>query len=148
MKWLRSRENQRSPATNDYQAYWSIINDPMQPPALIANCMRNIVEYFFNFVRRKDLNNVFQMPELQEVRFQAFCRFVNRESHSLSQNIVDMKAGMRPSSLAPHAHLPRKAPRAASDLPRKAPPPACRRGAREVARAVCMALHRESTLVD
>lgn len=76
---------------NDYQAYWSVINDPDQPPALIANCMRNIVEYFFNFVRRKDLNNVFQMPQLQEIKFQAFNRYINRESHSLGQNIIDMK---------------------------------------------------------
>ncbi|BCR06483.1 hypothetical protein DESUT3_35520 [Desulfuromonas versatilis] len=76
---------------NDYQAYWSVVNDTTQPPALIANCMRNIVEYFFNFVRRKDLNNVFQMPELKDMKFQAFCRYVNRESHSLGQNIIDMK---------------------------------------------------------
>lgn len=76
---------------NDYQAYWAVINDPDQPPALIANCMRNIIEYFFNFVRRKDLNNVFQMPELQDMKFQAFYRYVNRESHSLGQNIIDMK---------------------------------------------------------
>lgn len=76
---------------NDYQSYWSVINDSTQPPALIANCMRNIVEYFFNFVRKKDLNNVFLMPQLQEVKYQAFCRYVNRESHSLGQNIIDMK---------------------------------------------------------
>lgn len=76
---------------NDYQAYWSVINDTDQPPALIANCMRNIVEYFFNFVRRRDLNNVFQMTELQDGKYQAFCRYVNRESHSLGQNIIDMK---------------------------------------------------------
>ena len=76
---------------NDYQAYWSVINDHNQPPALIANCMRNIIEYFFNFVRKKDLGNVFQMPELQDTRFQAFCRYINRESHSLGQNIIDMK---------------------------------------------------------
>jgi wobble nucleotide-excising tRNase len=76
---------------NDYQAYWSVINDPKQPPSLIANCMRNVVEYFFNFVRKKDLNNVFLMPELQEVKFQSFCRYINRESHSLGQNIIDMK---------------------------------------------------------
>lgn len=76
---------------NDYQSYWSVINDPTQPPALIANCMRNIVEYFFSFVRKKDLNNVFLMPQLQEVKYQAFCRYVNRESHSLGQNIIDMK---------------------------------------------------------
>lgn len=76
---------------NDYQAYWSVINDPTQPPALIANCMRNIVEYFFNFVRKKDINNVFLMSELHGVKFQAFCRYINRESHSLGQNIIDMK---------------------------------------------------------
>lgn len=76
---------------NDYQAYWSVVNDPDQPPALIANCMRNIVEYFFNFVRKRDLNNVFLMPELKDVKFQAFCRYINRESHSLGQNILDMK---------------------------------------------------------
>lgn len=74
---------------NDYQAYWSIVNDPDQPAALIANCMRNIVEYFFGFVRKRDLNNVFQLPELRANRFQAFCRFVNRESHSFSQNVLD-----------------------------------------------------------
>ena len=76
---------------NDYQAYWSVVNDQSQPPALIANCMRNIVEYFFNFVRKKDLNKVFQMPELQDAKYQAFCRYINRESHSLGQNIIDMK---------------------------------------------------------
>ena len=37
---------------NDYQAYWSIIKDEKQSPALIANCMRNIIEYFFNFVEK------------------------------------------------------------------------------------------------
>tara|TARA_R110000850_G_scaffold9032_16_gene33310 strand:- start:2982 stop:5132 length:2151 start_codon:yes stop_codon:yes gene_type:complete len=76
---------------NDYQAYWSVVNDQSQPAALIANCMRNIVEYFFNFVRKKDLNKVFQMPELQDAKYQAFCRYINRESHSLGQNIIDMK---------------------------------------------------------
>lgn len=76
---------------NDYQAYWSVVNDSDQPPALIANCMRNIVEYFFGFVRKKDLNAVFQMKELQELKFQAFYRYVNRESHSIGQNIIDMK---------------------------------------------------------
>jgi len=76
---------------NDYQSYWQIIKDEKQPPALIANCMRNIIEYFFNFIEKKDLNNVFQKPELQGNKFQAFCRYVNRESHSLGQNIFDYK---------------------------------------------------------
>lgn len=76
---------------NDYQAYWYIIKDEDQPPALIANCMRNIIEYFFNFVERKDLNNFFQQPKLNNLRFQAFYRYINRESHSLGQNIFDFK---------------------------------------------------------
>lgn len=76
---------------NDYHAYWFIIKDDQQPPALIANCMRNIIEYFFNFVEKNNLNNVFQKPSMQENRFQAFCRYINRESHSLGQNIFDIK---------------------------------------------------------
>lgn len=76
---------------NDYQAYWSIIKDSQQPAALIANCMRNIIEYFFNFVEKRDLNNFFLQESLTANRFQAFYRYVNRESHSLGQNIFDFK---------------------------------------------------------
>ena len=76
---------------NDYHSYWYIVKDDKQPPALIANCMRNIVEYFFNFIENRDLNNVFQKKELQSVKYQAFCRYINRESHSLGQNIFDFK---------------------------------------------------------
>lgn len=76
---------------NDYHSYWNVVKDEKQQPALIANCMRNIIEYFFNFIEKKDLNNVFQKPELQQTKYQAFCRFVNRESHSLGQNIFDYK---------------------------------------------------------
>lgn len=76
---------------NDYQSYWAVITDEQQAPALIANCMRNIVEYFFNFVKKEDLNNLFQQPKLADPKFQAFYRFMNRESHSLGQNIFDYK---------------------------------------------------------
>ncbi|MCU6496902.1 AAA family ATPase [Rugamonas sp. A1-17] len=76
---------------NDYQAYWNVIMDENQHPALIANCMRNIIEYFFNFVRKRDLNNVFQMPVLKDMKHQAFCRYMNRESHSIGQNLFDYK---------------------------------------------------------
>jgi wobble nucleotide-excising tRNase len=76
---------------NDYQSYWFIVKDGKQPPALIANCMRNIIEYFFNFIEKKDLNNVFQKPELKDVKYQAFNRYINRESHSSGQNIFDIK---------------------------------------------------------
>lgn len=76
---------------NDYHSYWFVIKDQEQNPALIANCMRNIIEYFFNFVEKQDLNNVFQKPSMQANKFQSFCRYVNRESHSLGQNIFDIK---------------------------------------------------------
>ena len=76
---------------NDYQAYWHIIKDKKQSPALIANCMRNVMEYFFNFVEKQDFAQVFQRPELQENRYMAFNRYMNRESHSEGQNIFDIK---------------------------------------------------------
>lgn len=76
---------------NDYQAYWHVIKDSNQSPALIANCMRNIIEYFFNFVEKTDLNQMFARKELQEVRFQAFNRYMNRESHSKGDAIFDIK---------------------------------------------------------
>ena len=76
---------------NDYQAYWHIIKDENQPVALIANCMRNIIEYFFNFVEKTDLGNYFSRPELQVNRYQALYRYIDRESHSKGQNITDYK---------------------------------------------------------
>ena len=76
---------------NDYQAYWHIIKDEKQAPALIANCMRNVIEYFFNFVEKQDFAQVFQRPELQETSYMAFNRYMNRESHSKGQNIFDIK---------------------------------------------------------
>lgn len=76
---------------NDYHSYWHIVKDDKQPPALIANCMRNIIEYFFSFIEKKDFNNVFQKPELQQNKYQAFRRYIDRESHSLGQNIFDFK---------------------------------------------------------
>jgi wobble nucleotide-excising tRNase len=76
---------------NDYHSYWSVINNPDYPHAIQANCMRNIIEYFFGFIEKKDLNNVFQKKNLQDARFSGFCRFINRESHSIGQNIFDYK---------------------------------------------------------
>lgn len=76
---------------NDYQAYWYIIKDEKQAPALIANCMRNVIEYFFNFVEKRDFAAVFDKPELRETSYMAFNRYMNRESHSKGQNIFDIK---------------------------------------------------------
>ena len=76
---------------NDYHSYWFVVMDKNQPKALIANCMRNIIEYFFAFIETEDLNNVFQKPKLQETKYRAFRRYISRESHSLGQNIFDFK---------------------------------------------------------
>lgn len=75
---------------NDYQEYWHIVKDEKQSPTLIANCMRNIIEYFFNFVEKQDFAQIFQRPELQKNSYMAFNRDMNKESYS-SQNIFDIK---------------------------------------------------------
>lgn len=76
---------------NDYDAYWSVVNDPKAPTALMANCMRNIMDYFFGFVARLEFNNVFDIPALKDVRFTAFNHYMNRESHNGPENINDFK---------------------------------------------------------
>lgn len=76
---------------NDYQAYWNIVMDDGQHPALVANCMRNVIEYFFSFVRKMPLANVYQQQKLKDAKYQAFYRFMNRESHSVGQNLFDHK---------------------------------------------------------
>ncbi|WP_201764763.1 AAA family ATPase [Leadbettera azotonutricia] len=76
---------------NDYHSYWDVIKDINYSPALIANCMRNIIEYFFNFIEKMELANVFQKQSLQDVKYQAFYRYINKESHSLGENIFDIK---------------------------------------------------------
>lgn len=76
---------------NDYEAYWSVINDPNTQPALLANCMRNILDYFFGFVKRLEFNNIFDINALKDVRFTAFNHYMNRESHNGSENISDYK---------------------------------------------------------
>lgn len=76
---------------NDYQSYWHVIKDDKQSPALIANCMRNIMEYFFSFIEKLEFGSVFQKASLKADKYQAFYRFMNRESHSIGQNIFDIK---------------------------------------------------------
>ena len=77
---------------NEYESYWSVANahDGINP-ILQANCMRNIIEYFFGFVERKQLNVVMAIKKLRDPKYQAFYRFINRESHSEAQNIFDFK---------------------------------------------------------
>ena len=53
--------------------------------------MRNIIEYFFGFIEKEDLNTIFNDEKFQSPNFQAFNRYINRESHSDSTNIFDLK---------------------------------------------------------
>lgn len=76
---------------NDYDSYWSVVNDPRANRALMANCMRNILDYFFGFVARLEFNNIFNISELKDVRFTAFNHYMNRESHNGAENISDFK---------------------------------------------------------
>lgn len=77
---------------NEYESYWSVVNAPDGlSPILQANCMRNIVEYFFGFMERKSLSDVMNTSWLREPKYQAFYRFINRESHSEMMNIYDSK---------------------------------------------------------
>ena len=76
---------------NEYQAYWSIIRDGKNS-LIMANAMRNIVEYFFGFVEKTEsINNIFQKPEFRGSEYAAFRRYIERESHSEPTNVSDFK---------------------------------------------------------
>ncbi len=80
---------------NDYESYWEIIkennNDNSKYTPILANTMRNILEYFFCFVLDSDnLNNAIQEVN-KEQKYQHFVRYIQRESHSDAINISDMK---------------------------------------------------------
>lgn len=72
---------------NEYQSYWEIIKDKEYPNILIGNCMRNILECFFGFIMKKDLDETFNSKK----EYNPFYRFINRESHYDPVNIYDFK---------------------------------------------------------
>ncbi len=84
-------ESMKEDIKNDYHSYWDIIKGSNSSPALLANCMRQIMEYFFGFVENKDYHNVFQNEPFNNAKYHSFCRYMNRESHSNMQNIFDLK---------------------------------------------------------
>lgn len=79
---------------NDYQSYWQILKDHnswWMSDILLANSMRNILEYFFGFINR-DISFSHTLLEIEkDWKFMYFTRYINRESHSDSQNISDIK---------------------------------------------------------
>lgn len=86
------REMRYNQIQNDYQAFWSVVNNKDAPPAIVANSMRSIIEHFFGFVEKSNsLHDVFTKPALKANKFQAFSRFMDRESHADAQNVFDFK---------------------------------------------------------
>ena len=74
----------------DYEEYWSIVKDSSENKALVANCMRNIIEYFFSFIKSYKLNEVFEETAFKDNnKYASFKRWINRESHSDYKNLYD-----------------------------------------------------------
>ncbi len=78
---------------NEYQSYWAVIKSGNQDTMfLVANSMRNIIEYFFGFIDKSEsINNLFQREELNGPKYSAFKRYIDRESHTDPPNISDYK---------------------------------------------------------
>ncbi|MDD9200302.1 AAA family ATPase, partial [Aliivibrio sp. S2MY1] len=78
---------------NDYQSLWYILKDVVNSktdPIILPNIMRNILEYYFGFVHRKDqLSDIINKLADNEPNqgFKSFYRYINRESHSDPTNI-------------------------------------------------------------
>lgn len=82
-------EMRKDEIQNDYQAYWQVIKDFSAERAgvsgvVLANSMRNILEYFFGFIRAD--KNFRQTKQKLEKDYPAFTRYMNRESHSDAVN--------------------------------------------------------------
>lgn len=82
---------QRRDIRNDYHAFWHTMKDALEgkaSPALIPNMMRNILEYYFGFVQRKEkLWKVIDDLSDANPEFRALYRYINRESHSDPVNL-------------------------------------------------------------
>ncbi len=80
---------------NDYQAYWQILKDYKEGKIhaiLIPNTMRNILEYFLGFIQKDTIDIIKKIEnEDKEKKFEPFCRYINRESHSFMGNMSDAK---------------------------------------------------------
>ena len=86
-------EMEHSDIKNEYEEYWQIVQDATSKDTLsAANAMRNIIEHFFGFIGRVDgIGDIFDAEKLESNKFQAFKRYMNRESHSNMSSISNYK---------------------------------------------------------
>ena len=80
---------------NDYQSSWLLYKECLEgkaPVRLLPNTMRNILEYYFSFVKRKEkLQKALEELSCEDADFKPFYRFINRGSHSDIVNISEFK---------------------------------------------------------
>ncbi|MCG6436468.1 AAA family ATPase [Vibrio parahaemolyticus] len=85
----------RDELQNDYQMYWQVVKDSTSNPSyahMLPNAMRNILEHYFNFVHKKEsLKNTLEQLGQTEADFKPLFRYINRESHSDSINLIDFE---------------------------------------------------------
>lgn len=77
---------------NDYQSYWKVLKDHDENKAadcILANTMRNILEYFFGFIDNEKYDNAIE--KLKDGKYAYFLRYINRESHFDRINASDSK---------------------------------------------------------
>ncbi|MBK2266513.1 AAA family ATPase [Francisella philomiragia] len=77
---------------NDYQAYWKVLKDHNVGNAhdnIVANAMRNILENFFGFIDNTKMKE--SISQIDSIKYGAFLRYIDRESHSDLTNISDFK---------------------------------------------------------
>lgn len=83
----------RGELKNDYQSLWQIIKDVIggsANPVVLPNVMRNIIEYYFGFIHKRErLSDILnELAEKEpEQGHKAFYRYINRSSHSDLINI-------------------------------------------------------------
>nr|WP_281720733.1 AAA family ATPase [Nitrosomonas nitrosa] len=80
---------------NNYQCYWQVIKDVKDgklSSVMLPNAMRNILEHYFSFIRKRDTFSK-AMKEMVEnsnnQTLKAFDRYVNKASHSDAINLTD-----------------------------------------------------------
>lgn len=77
----------RNEVLTDYDVYWSIVKDCKNHngyKAMLPNAMRNILEYYFSFIKSEDDLNIV----LNGIVDKKFVRFIQRNSHSDKENFT------------------------------------------------------------